>query len=180
MRINELNIQGVYEIIPELREDNRGGFFRYFCAEEMKNITQDSFVQMNHSFNNKAGTLRGMHYQLPPHSEGKLIRCIRGAVQDVFIDLREGSPTLLEHASIELSETNHRLIYLPPGIAHGFITLQDNTELLYHHTAFYNPEAERGIRFDDPNLSIDWTRQVEVISERDQSHPKLPANFTGI
>ena len=121
-----------------------------------------------------------MHYQLPPHSEGKLIRCIKGSVVDFFLDIRKGSDTFLKYDKIELSAENRIMIYLSEGVAHGFMTLEDNTELIYHHTESYHKEADRGIRFNDPKVDIELPFEIKVISEKDQNYPLLSNNFKGI
>ncbi|MEM6453736.1 MAG: dTDP-4-dehydrorhamnose 3,5-epimerase [Acidobacteriota bacterium] len=182
MKIEEGTIAGLFRIVPTPFADDRGSFFRYFCRDTFRShgIADVDFVQFNHSFNHRRGTLRGMHYQMPPHAEAKFIRCVRGAVYDVFVDLRQGSPSFLRWDAQELSATNHVMVHLPPGIAHGFITLEDDSELLYHHSATYTPEAERGLRYDDPRLAIDWPLAPTVISERDLGHPPLADDFAGL
>lgn len=135
---------------------------------------------MNHSFTKTKGSIRGMHFQYPPHSEVKLVRCIAGAVQDVIVDLRQGSPTFLQWFGMELSALNRQMLYIPQGFAHGFQTLTDNCELLYQHSTIYQPGAEGGLRYNDESINIDWTLEVTVISERDNRHPLIDENFTGI
>ena len=180
MTFEELDIAGVYLITPQFIGDDRGGFFRYYCREEFAAITTSEFVQMNHSINHQKGTLRGLHYQLPPHSEEKVVRCIHGSIQDVFVDLRAGSPTFLKWSSVQLSAANRKILFLPKGIAHGFITLEDHTELLYQHSAYYAPDFERGIHFSDPRLNIQWELEASVVSDRDRSHPTLDEHFNGL
>ena len=180
MRIEEREIAGVFSIIPHVLEDERGGFFRTYCKNELAKITDSEFVQMNHSINLKKGTLRGLHFQTPPHSEDKIVRCIRGAVYDVFVDVRKDSPTFLQWGSRLLSAENKELLFLPRGIAHGFITLEDQTELLYQHSNFYTPNSEGALRYNDPILSITWPIEPIVISERDKNHPLLTPDFKGI
>ncbi len=180
MKISTQHIQGVSLIAPRVLEDDRGAFFRTFCQQEMKSLNMRPSVQMNHSINHKRGTLRGLHYQLPPHREQKLIRCISGSVFDVFVDLRADSATFLQWGAVELSAENKQILFLDEGIAHGFITLEDNTQLLYQHSEFYAPEYEAGIRFDDPMLSIEWPFEPKIISERDRNHPTLSPTFNGI
>ena len=182
MRFLETHIKGCFVIAPELIEDNRGKFFRSFCEDEFREITNEQirFVQMNHSVNHKKGTFRGMHFQKPPYSEGKLIKCIRGSVLDTFLDIRKGSPTFLEYEQIELSEENKKMIYLCKGIAHGFLTLEDNTDLLYHHTEFYNKHADNGIRYDDPVVEISLPVIPSIISNKDQNYSLLTHDFKGI
>lgn len=174
-------LTGSYIIEPEPRADERGWFARYYCKEEFNSIGHSAeWVQMNHSFTKTKGTIRGMHYQVRPYSEIKMLRCISGAVYDVIIDLREGSPTFLQWTGIELSSSNKKMLYIPAGFAHGFQTLEENTELIYHHSAFYTPGAEGGVRYNDPLIGINWPLPLAVISERDASHPLLDSNFIGI
>ena len=135
---------------------------------------------MNHSVSYAKGTLRGMHFQHPPFREIKLVPCIAGTVMDVIVDIRQGSPTFLQWQAVELSAENNRMIYIPEGFAHGFQTLQDNSALIYHHTEFYTPGAEGGIRYDDPLVGIQWTLPVSIISQRDAGHPLLDHKFKGI
>ncbi len=177
----ETKLHGSFVIHPKLLQDDRGGFSRIFCKDEFKKIShQKEFVQFNHSFNVRKGTVRGMHYQEPPHSEIKLIRCIKGSVYDVIIDIRKSSSTFLQWFGVELSAENRNMIYVPEGFAHGFQTLEENSELLYHHTGFYEPTAERGIRFNDPELKINWPIEVTSISQKDENYPLLTTNFKGI
>lgn len=174
-------LSGVYTIDLNLLSDERGSFARTFCKDEFSKIGfTKEFVQFNQSWNTKQGTIRGMHYQIPPFQEVKLIRCIRGAIYDVIIDIRKDSPTFLQHFAIELSEENNTMLLIPEGFAHGFQTLKDNTQLLYHHTEYYKPNSEAGLRFDDIAININWKLPVSVISERDQNHPLITPNFKGI
>ncbi|TFH88163.1 dTDP-4-dehydrorhamnose 3,5-epimerase [Billgrantia azerbaijanica] len=161
-------LQDAWLIEPEPRGDERGWFARTMCRDELEsyNLTGD-FVQQNASCSLYRGTLRGFHFQRPPHAEAKLIRCLRGSILDVIIDLREGSPSHLRHEAFELSDANRRQIYVPPGFAHAFLTLCDDVEVSYLVSARYTPEAEDGLRFDDPALGIDWPIPIEVISEKD-------------
>ena len=135
---------------------------------------------MNHSFTTHKGTIRGMHYQAAPYREIKMIRCIAGAVFDVIIDIRRDSPTFLRWFGVELSARNKKMLYIPEGFAHGFQSLADNTELLYHHSEFYTPGSEGGIRYDDEKAAIKWPLPLSVISERDANHPYIDKNFKGI
>lgn len=179
MKVIEQHIKGVYLIEPDVFSDDRGSFFRSFCAEELKDLEIGNWVQMNHSYNTKKGTLRGMHYQLPPHGETKQIRCVKGSVYDVFVDVRPNSKTYLQWGAVELSETNRNSLILKEGIAHGFITLEDDSQLIYHHAAFYTPGSEAGIRYNDPEIGIKWPLEPNVISERDLNHPLIDKNFKG-
>ncbi len=180
MIFTETPLKGAYIVETKPFTDDRGLFARTFCKNEFQQIGHTKeFVQFNHSVTTHKGSLRGMHYQLPPFSEIKLIRCIRGKVFDVIIDIREGSPTFLKHFSIELSEDNLLSLYIPEGFAHGFQTLEDNAQLIYHHTSFYQPGYEGGIRFSDPAVGINWPLQVTRISEKDSKYEFLN-NFNGI
>jgi len=181
MNFIELPLPGAYimELAPQ--RDSRGWFARTFDQEIFQRIGHTrSFVQFNHSASTFQGTLRGLHYQLPPHGEAKLVRCIRGAVYDVIVDLRKGSPAFLRHVSIELSEENLRALYIPEGFAHGFQTLSDQTQLIYHHTGYYHPASERGLRYNDPRLGIQWPLEPTAVSEKDQTYPWLEADFAGV
>ena len=181
MKFIALNLTGAYLIQPEAFADNRGYFFRYFCKDEFKQIGHTKeWLQCNHSFTKAKGSIRGMHFQLPPHSEIKMVRCIAGQVLDVIVDLRKDSPTFLQWNSIELSAENRNMLYIPEGFAHGFQTLTDNCELLYHHSALYQPGAEGGLRFNDPRLAIKWPVIPTVISDRDLNHSLLDNSFEGI
>lgn len=161
--------------------DNRGWFARTYCKNEFEQIGHTSeWVQINHSYTVQKGTLRGMHYQLPPFSEIKMVRCIAGSVFDVIVDLRKDSSTFLHWFGAELSAANKRMMYIPEGFAHGFQTLENDSELIYHHSAFYTPSAEQGLRFDDTRINIQWPVSVPVLSERDKQHPALDDSFAGI
>ncbi len=181
MQIQETMLSGAYLIECEPMRDSRGLFARTYCQREFEAIGhKKEFVQFNHSHNNEKGTLRGMHYQLPPFSEIKLIRCVKGSVFDVIVDIRQDSPTFLQHFGVELSEQNMRMLYIPEGFCHGFQTLEDHTALIYHHTAFYTPGYERGLLFDDPAIGINWPLVPTQMSEKDQHYAALEADFSGI
>ena len=181
MKFEETKLAGSYVIDIVASTDDRGWFARTFDKDEFKQIGFDGdWVQLNHSFTNTAGTIRGMHYQLPPFSEIKLVRCIASAVFDVIIDLRKDSETFLQWFGIELSAENKKMIYIPEGFAHGFQTLADNAELIYHHSQFYKPGFEDGIKYDDPLINISWPGIVSTISKRDEEHNYLDQNFKGI
>jgi dTDP-4-dehydrorhamnose 3,5-epimerase len=181
MTFRETPLKGAFIIELKPFTDDRGWFARTFCKDEFQAIGHDQeFVQFNHSSTQKKGTIRGMHYQLPPFSEIKLIRCIRGRVYDVIIDIRENSSTFLRCFPVELSEDNMLSLYIPQGFAHGFQTMEDNTQLLYHHTAFYAPGHEAGLRYNDPALGINWPLPVTVITEKDHHHSLLNNSFKGI
>ncbi len=173
MIFQELRLQGAFVIELEPHQDERGFFARSFCcAEFAKHGLATSVNQCGVSFNAKRGTLRGLHYQAEPRAEEKLVRCSRGAVYDVIVDLRPDSPTLRQWASVELSAENHRMLYVPRGFAHGFQTLVDQTELHYQISVAFQPEASRGLRWDDPALAIEWPDVSQrIISERDRNLP---------
>ena len=181
MNFHPTFLEGIYEIDLEPRGDSRGWFSRFYCKREFEiiNHTKD-WVQMNHSFTEKKGTVRGMHFQIPPHDEIKLVRCIAGAVWDVVVDIRAASPTFLKWYGTEISAQNKKMIYIPEGFAHGFQTLADNCELIYAHTKYYHPEAEGGLNFRDPTLKIEWPLSITHISDRDSEHTFLNKNFKGI
>lgn len=181
MKFTPAGLPGLYIIDLHTVSDTRGWFARTYCKNEFAAIGHaKEWVQLNHSFTNKKGTIRGMHYQLPPHREIKMVRCISGAVLDIAIDIRQGSDTFLKWISVELNAENKKMIYIPEGFAHGFQALTDNCELLYHHSAFYTPGSEAGIRYDDPLIDIQWPLPVTDISDRDLSHPLLNQTFKGI
>jgi dTDP-4-dehydrorhamnose 3,5-epimerase len=181
MIFTETSLSGSYIIDILVNEDERGWFARTFCKEEFKKIGHDAeWVQLNHSFTKRKGTIRGMHFQNPPFSEIKLVRCITGSVYDVIIDLRKNSPTFLQWFGVELSAKNRKMIYIPKGFAHGFQTLKNNSELIYHHTSAYVPNVEGGIKYDEPMINIKWPEVLTIISQRDKEHNLLTDNFTGI
>lgn len=158
----------------EPRGDERGLFARTMCLDEFADHgIRAEFVQQNMSVTAHAGTLRGMHFQLAPHSEGKLIRCVRGAIFDVIVDLRARSPSFMQHESFELSEANLRMLWVPEGFAHGFLTLTDACEMTYLFTTRYVAAAQTGLRYDDPALAIDWPQRPGVLSEKDAAWPLL-------
>jgi dTDP-4-dehydrorhamnose 3,5-epimerase len=176
MRFTSTELSGVFVIEVEPRADERGLFARTYCREEFAaHGLCTEWVQCNVSFNARAGTLRGMHWQAPPHEEIKLVRCTSGSALDVVADLRSGSPTYRKWVAVELTATNRRALYIPDGCAHGFQTLVDGTELFYQMSAFYVPGAARGARWDDPALGIAWPPcGARVIAPRDLSFPDLP------
>lgn len=172
MIIKETKIQGVYILEIKKIEDERGFFGRAWCANELREQGLNANVaQANISLSKTKGTLRGMHYQVNPYQETKLIRCTKGAIYDVIIDLRKNSSTYKQHIGVELTEDNYKMLYVPEDFAHGFITLKDNSEVHYMVTQFYTPGAEAGIRWDDPLFNIDWPIIPTVISEKDANHP---------
>ena len=181
MKFVEAPLDGAYVIELEPFEDERGFFARTFCQNEFATIGfHKQIVQINHSVTRQKGAIRGLHYQLPPACETKIIRCVQGKVFDVMVDIRKKSSTYLKWYGVELSKDNMRMVFIPEGFAHGFQTLSDNTELVYHHSASYSPESERGLRFDDPVLAIHWPMSVRAISSKDQSYPLIDNNFKRI
>ena len=171
-------LAGAYLIELEQLDDERGFFARSFCQNEFKAHGLDPVVaQCNVSFNRRRGTLRGLHYQAAPHAEAKLVRCTRGAVWDVIVDLRKGSLTVRQWHAAELTADNRRALYIPDGFAHGFQTLADDSEVLYQMSEFYHPESARGVRWDDPTLAIRWPLKEPVMSPRDREFPALDASL---
>lgn len=163
------------------QSDERGSFLRVFCSEELTGIGfRKKIVQINRSFSNKKGTVRGMHYQKPPFAEVKMITCLRGEIFDVLVDVRKGSPAFLSWHAVQLCDRSDDLLLVPEGVAHGFQTLTDNVELLYFHTSPYVSSSEAGIRYNDPMVHIAWPIELAEISERDRSHPLLNSEFEGI
>lgn len=172
MKFIETNLSGSYVIELDKLEDDRGFFARIFCKNEFGALGLNSeIVQINNSFSAVKGTLRGMHYQLQPKAEDKIVRCIRGSLYDVIIDLRENSSTFGKWFGIELSAENRKMLYVPKGFAHGFITLENDTEVFYLVTEYYTPEYERGIRWNDPKFNINWPIIPTNISDKDRNHP---------
>lgn len=181
MKFIPTSLEGAYIVELTPFQDERGLFARTFCMREFAEIGHaQPFVQINHSRTLPQWAIRGMHYQVPPSCEVKLIRCIRGAILDVIVDIRQGSPTFLQHIAVELTEENMRMIYVPEGFAHGFQTLTEGVEMIYHHTQFYTPADERGLPYKDPRLAIEWPHAPTLISERDLGHPAIDADFEGI
>jgi dTDP-4-dehydrorhamnose 3,5-epimerase len=178
MIFSETKISGVYVIDVERRRDGRGFFARTWCERELQeNGLTNSVVQENVAFSHKQGCVRGMHFQLFPHEEVKIVRCTMGAVYDVAIDLRPDSPTHKKWMAVELTADNHRMVYIPEGCAHGYQTLVDNSEICYQTSRFYAPDVARGVRYNDPAFSVDWPLPVQVISEADSSWPDYVANL---
>jgi len=170
MKLTELRVTGAYLVEQERIGDSRGYFARAWCKREFSDmgLTPD-FVQKNMSRTEQRGTIRGLHYQLPPHSEAKFVRCIRGVIYDVIVDLRPDSPTFHNWVGIELSAEVGNAVYLPEGVAHGMQTLTDDVELLYRVTAYYEPDSERGFRYDDPTFGIAWPLPAALVSDKDLS-----------
>jgi dTDP-4-dehydrorhamnose 3,5-epimerase len=172
MKFNETPLIGSYVIELEMKGDERGFFARAFCKNEFSELNlNNDIVQINNSLSADKGTLRGMHYQLSPKAEDKIVRCIKGALYDVIIDLREDSPTFKYWFGVELTAENRKMLFIPKGFAHGFVTLEDSTEAFYLVTEYYAPEQERGIRYNDPIFNIKWPIDPLIISEKDKNHP---------
>lgn len=172
---------GLFLVRAEPFGDERGRFARLFCERELASIGfSGRIVQVNQSLTRHTGALRGLHFQRPPRAEAKMVRCLRGRVLDVAVDLRRGSPTFLRWHTVELSGGEMNALFLPEGFAHGFQTLEPDCELLYLHSEFYSPEHEGGLRHDDPALGIDWPLAVTDISDRDRNHPLISGDFQGI
>jgi dTDP-4-dehydrorhamnose 3,5-epimerase len=172
VKLAELEIPGAFAVDIEAAEDERGFFARTWCEREFAAAGLVARIaQVSVSWNRSRGTLRGLHYQADPFAEAKLIRCTRGRIYDVLLDLRPGSPAYRRWVALELSATSHRSVYAPPGVAHGFQTLEDDTEVTYHISEFHRPEAARGARWNDPAFGIRWPEPVTVISDRDRGYP---------
>ena len=172
MIFTETKLKGAFIIEPERLEDERGFFARTFCRMEFEaHGLNPNLVQCSVSHNKLKGTLRGMHYQIPPHGEAKLIRCTIGAIYDVMLDLRPNSPTYRQWVSVELTAANRRMVHIPEGVAHGFQTLDPDTEVFYQMSDFYHSESAQGVRWDDPTLAIRWPIAQPIMSARDRTLP---------
>jgi len=174
---SELPLPGAYVIEPERLSDERGFFARLWCQHEFASRGLETrIVQSSISYNKAAGTLRGMHYQAPPHEEVKIVRCTRGSIFDVIIDLRPDSPTFVKHCAVELTATNRKMLYIPGGFAHGFQALDDDTEVMYFMSEFFVPANARGVRWDDPTFNIAWPHtDRRIITTRDATYPNFTA-----
>jgi dTDP-4-dehydrorhamnose 3,5-epimerase len=183
LAVQPLAIPEIKLVHPPMIRDERGFFSETYSRRTMAEANIDAeFVQDNHSLSRARGVLRGLHYQLAPHAQGKLVRVVRGAIFDVAVDLRQGSPTFGQHVSAVLSAANWLQLWVPAGFAHGFCTLEPDTEVFYKVTAFYAPDCDRGIAFDDPDLAIEWpvSPSEAILSDKDKRHPRLrdlPAQF---
>lgn len=180
MRLDAAPLAGMWIVQTEPHGDERGRLTRLFCAEAFAVVRPDlRFVQVNHTLTKRRGTVRGLHWQRAPAADAKLIRCLRGRVFDVAVDLRPDSATFGRWHAVELSQDNEREVFIPEGCAHGFQTLSDDVEMLYQHTAAHAPECEAGLRHDDPQLAITWPLPVALLSPRDQGHPSFSQQFPG-
>lgn len=181
LTLTKTPLAGCWTATSQAYEDIRGEFFRAFCTRELEHILEGkSIEQINVSLTRQRGTLRGLHYQLPPFCETKIIRCLRGSVFDVAVDLRAGSPTFLQYHSEVLSAAARNMIIIPDGFAHGFQALEEDCQLLYLHTAIYQPASEGGVAYNDPKIGIAWPLPVQALSDRDRSLPMIPKHFEGI
>lgn len=181
MIFHHIPIAGAWVIEPERRGDARGWFARLYCEREMGEAGIDErFVQINHSASAEAATLRGMHYQLPPAAEAKVVRCVRGALWDALVDLRPDSPSYLQWHGLRLDSDNGLALYVPRGCAHGFITLEANTEALYLSSTFYVPETERGLCWNDPRFGIEWPQAPRTLSDKDAAWPAFDPEWHGV
>jgi len=179
MIFTETKLKGAFILDIEKREDSRGFFARVFCQNEMKaHGLKPMIAQANTAFNVKKETVRGMHFQYPPAAETKLVRCTRGAILDIIVDLRPESPTYLQHVAVELNEDNYRALYVPERFAHGYQVLRDKTETSYQVGEFYTPGSEGGMLYNDPKLGLEWPLPVSVISDKDQSWKPLSEQGT--
>ncbi len=181
MDLKSTNLEGVYVLHRQPISDSRGYFERIFCQKKLSAVLMDRTIrQINHTFTKGEGTVRGMHYQIPPHAEMKIVSCIRGDIFDVVVDIRRNSPTFLRHYATILSEKNFSSLVIPEGYAHGFQTLTPECEIIYLHTADYEPSSERGLNAVDTRLAIDWPIDIKNRSERDIRHVMLDDNFLGL
>jgi dTDP-4-dehydrorhamnose 3,5-epimerase len=177
MKIDQTEMEGACVVNLDPFVDQRGVFARFYCSKELETVIGSRrIVNVNFSRTNRMGTVRGMHFQRPPHQEMKLVRCIKGAVYDVIVDIRQESPTFLNWHGEVLTAENMKMLVVPEGFAHGFQTLEDDCELLYLTTAFYEPKEEGGIRYNDPTIGIKWPLEVSDISSKDACHSNLVAN----
>ena len=178
MHFRETPLKGAYLIDLDKKGDDRGFFARFFCMKEFaQHGLVSQFVQLNNSLSAEKGTLRGLHYQLAPKGEDKLVRCIRGSLYDVILDLRQGSPTFGKWFGAELSAENRTMMYVPKGFAHAFLTLSDDAEALYMVSEYYAPELERGVRWNDPKFDIKWPIKPTIISDKDRNHPDFNPEY---
>jgi dTDP-4-dehydrorhamnose 3,5-epimerase len=181
MKLQNTCLDGVKLITSEPFHDERGVFNRIFCQEELKAIRPDMVIrQINHSMTKTKGTIRGMHFQYPPHAEMKIVRCVKGSIFDVAVDLRKSFTTFLRWHGEILSAENMKALVIPEGCAHGFQSLEDDIEMVYLHTEFYAKQSEGAIKYDEPKIAIQWPLKAMLVSEKDRSYPFLPDNYEGI
>jgi dTDP-4-dehydrorhamnose 3,5-epimerase len=178
MKFIEIKLKGAYIIEPERLEDERGFFARTFCQKEFEDHELNPrLVQCSISYNKRKGTIRGMHYQIAPMVESKLVRCTKGAIYDVIIDLNPKSLTYCQWIAVELNNENRKMVYIPEGFAHGFQTLENDTEVFYQMSEFYTPEYARGVRWDDPAFGIVFPLKKNILSEKDKNFPLMKSKF---
>ncbi len=181
MKAHATQLEGLFVVETSPYIDSRGAFSRLYCEKELAEVVgQRHILQINHSRTATVGAVRGLHFQRPPHAEMKLVRCLKGQVWDVAVDLRKNSPTFMRWHAEELTPGSTRMMVIPEGFAHGFQVVEPDSELLYLHTAFYTPSAEGGMRYDDPKLNIDWPLAVTDVSDRDKNHSLIDSHFQGI
>jgi dTDP-4-dehydrorhamnose 3,5-epimerase len=180
LKLTKLGLDGAYIIEPNKHADHRGSFSRVFCKEELSSIFDGTIAQINHSITTQKGSIRGFHFQYPPNSEIKMVKCIKGSVYDVIVDIRKNSTTFLQWFGEILSCENMRMMYVPKGFAHGFQTLEEDTQLLYLHSELYTPDNEGALNALDPVLAIKWPLPVCDLSKRDLNHPMIEKDFKGI
>lgn len=181
LKIIDTKFEGLYIIEPIIQNDNRGSFLRVFCEDELNSLfNENSIKQVNHSITLKKGTVRGMHFQYAPDCEIKFIKCIKGKVLDVVVDIRKNSDTFLKYYEVELSSENKKMIYIPKGFAHGFQTLEDESELLYFHSSIYASNNEGALNIKDPLVNIKWPLDIIELSKKDEDHAFLTSDFKGI
>ena len=181
MHVNSTNISDLFVVDTNHHIDSRGTFARFFCDNSLKKIVKHrNILQINHSTSSSIGSIRGLHYQTPPFSEMKLVRCIKGSVWDVAVDIRYGSPSFLKWHAELLTSKNSKMMVIPEGFAHGFQVMEKDSELIYLHTEFYNKDADSGILYDDEKLSIAWPLPVSNISEKDKCYNKINDEFKGV
>ena len=181
MQFTDTPLKGAYIIEPEPIKDARGSFSRIYCKSELSKIDlNENIVQINHSKTARKGSIRGLHYQKKPATEIKIVKCISGSIFDVIVDIRKNSSTFLKWFGTNLTKDNMKMMFIPKGFAHGFQTLESNTELIYFHTQFYAPDLEGGLLYNDPKLSIKWPMVETFVSERDNSFERINKTYTGL
>ncbi|ARU56010.1 dtdp-4-dehydrorhamnose 3,5-epimerase [Oleiphilus messinensis] len=182
MKVEETYLKGVFVVETSPLIDTRGSFERFFCDRELDPylVGEQPINQINYSVNTQKGTIRGIHYQTAPHAETKMVRCVKGRVWDVAVDLRYRSPTFLKWYAIELSPSSHNMVIIPKGVAHGYQTIEEDSHLLYLHTAHYNSDAQAGLAWNDPELKITWPLPSEALSDRDKRHRFISEDFIGV
>lgn len=180
LNISPTKFKDLYIIEPNSFKDERGSFSRIFCEDELKDIFKFNIKQVNHSLTNKKGTVRGLHFQYEPNAEVKMVKCINGSILDIVVDIRENFSTFLQYFSVELSKKNQKMIYIPKGFAHGFQTLENNTELLYFHSSIYTPRNEAALNISDPILDIKLPLKISNISDKDKIHKFINQDFKGL